>query len=71
MPREFFEVFKVPAERIRDDFEIELKVAMHQDVAESCYRAESRAKLRGQYLSFYETVDCRRIVGCVESKGGG
>ena len=71
MPREFFEIFQMPADRIRNDFEIDIEIAVDQDVPESGYRAKTCAELRGQHFCFYETVDCRGIVGGVEPEGRG
>jgi len=71
MPREFFEVFEMPVYRIRNDFEIDIQIAVDQDAPESGYRAETCAELRGQHLGLYETVDCRGIVGGVEPERRG
>ena len=71
MPREFFEIFQMSVDRIRNDFEIDIQIAVDQDVPESGYRAETCAELRGQHFCFHETVDCRGIVGGVEPEGRG
>ena len=60
--REFFEFFEVLVERVRGDLEIDFKVAVHENVAEICDRAEPRAEFLGQYPRFHKAVDRRRVV---------
>jgi len=64
---ELGEVVEVAVQDLVHPADIDVEVAVHEDVAEAGHRTEADREFHRQYAEFRESVDRGRIVGCVSA----